>query len=153
MIETQSASVSPEQRPTSHSLKHSDDNHHPDAHQHGQHLEEGTLQGGVPEQFRDDRDSGNVDKPPGGERENPGDGRRAHTLGQESAEGTTHGPDGRDQLESHGLPFRVARLDEDGKVADLVRDLVEEDGESGDDADATAGDVGGADCQSVGEVV
>ena len=44
-------------------------------------------------------------------------------------------------------------LNEDGKVADLVRYLVEENGERGDDADVLAGEERGADGQAVCEVV
>lgn len=41
------------------------------------------------------------------------------------------GTDGRHELGAHGFPLGEARLDEEGKVAHLVGDLVEEDGHGG----------------------
>lgn len=72
-------------------------------------------------------------------------GQAEHRAGQSA--------DRRDQLQGHGFRFRAAGLDKNGEVADLVRHLVKQNGQRGDDADAVAGQVGRADRQAVGEVV
>lgn len=51
------------------------------------------------------------------------------------------------------LSLGAARLDQDGEVSDLVRDLVQQDGEGGDGAHSWTHQEGGADRQTVGEVV
>ena len=50
------------------------------------------------------------------------------------------------------LPFK-ARLEEDGKVPELMRDLVQEDGGGGGDAQLGAGQERGAHCQTMEEIV
>lgn len=51
------------------------------------------------------------------------------------------------------LPLGAAGLDEDGKVSDLVRHLVQQDGEGGDGAHGGAHQEGRPHGQAVGEVV
>merc|ERR1719150_3392501 len=57
------------------------------------------------------------------------------------------------ELKHDRLAARDPGLDEDGEVSDLVRDLVEEDGEGGDHAHALPGQEARAHRQSVSEVV
>lgn len=51
------------------------------------------------------------------------------------------------------LSLGAARLDEDGEVSDLVRDLVQQDGKRGYRADRRAYQEGRAHGQAIGEVV
>lgn len=51
------------------------------------------------------------------------------------------------------LSLGAAGLDEDGKVSDLVRHLVQQDGDGGYHADGRPNQEGGADSQTVCEVV
>lgn len=51
------------------------------------------------------------------------------------------------------LSLGAARLDEDGEVSDLVRDLMQQDGEGGDGADRRTNQEGRSDRQAVSEVM
>ena len=59
----------------------------------------------------------------------------------------------RQQLKRNGFTAGYAGLDQDSEVSDLVRNLVEEDGDCGDETNAVPGKVAGAHSQTVSEVV
>ena len=66
---------------------------------------------------------------------------------------TEEGTQGSQDLSGNGLPFAEAGLDQDGKVTNLVGNLVEEDSHCGRDAKLIAGREGGGDGHAVSEVV
>ena len=66
---------------------------------------------------------------------------------------TSESSDGGDQLHQDGFHWRHSGLDQDGVIADLMRDLVQQDGQGGNFADTLTGDEGSSDGQSVGKVV
>lgn len=77
----------------------------------------------------------------------------AEFLHGDTDEGAEHSADGGDELGAHGLTLGEAGLDEQGKVADLVGDLVEEDGHGGGCADGWGGVKGGGHGEAVSDVV
>ena len=79
--------------------------------------------------------------------------RAAEFLHRDTNEGAEHGADGGDELGAHSLALGEAGLDEQGKVADLVRNLVEEDGHGGGCANGGGGVEGGGHGEAVGDVV
>ena len=66
---------------------------------------------------------------------------------------TSKSSNGSDQLHHDGLHRFHSGLDEDGVIADLVRNFVKQDGQGGDLAHALASQEGRSDCQAVGKVV
>lgn len=58
-----------------------------------------------------------------------------------------------DELRPHGHLLAEAGLDEQREIADLVRDLVEEDGDGGGGAEGGGGVEGGGEGEAVGDVV
>ncbi len=140
---------------------------------HERLAELGRLVGPGLEQLGDDGDSADVEEGPrreGQQHVAPGKARApetiTHTHGRsvgaaaaaeflhgDADEGANQGPDGRDELGAHGLPLGEARLHEQGKVADLVRDLVEEDGHGGGGADGGGCVERGRHGEAVGDVV
>lgn len=60
---------------------------------------------------------------------------------------------GSDELRAHGSSLGKARLDKEGKVANLVGDLVEEDCNSGGSSDCRGGIETGRHGQTVGNIV
>ena len=134
-------------------LKHGNDDHHPNPDKHGKDLQKRLEQWRVLQEIGDDRHSGDVDEPSRREGKDPSNGGRADPLCQESAQRPTEGSDRRDQLQRHCLFLGVARLDEDGKVSDLVRDLVQEDCDGRDDTDIAPGQIRGSDGKTIGEIV
>jgi hypothetical protein len=77
----------------------------------------------------------------------------AKLLHGDADQGADEGADGGDKLRGHGGALGEARLDEQGKVADLVGDLVEEDGDGGGGADGGGGVEAGRHGEAVGDVV
>lgn len=74
------------------------------------------------EKLRDHRDRGDVNEASGGEEEN--ERRHASKLAAEQPDkGAKHGTDRRRQLQKDRLALGAAGLNEDRKVADLVRHL------------------------------
>lgn len=77
------------------------------------------------QQLGDDRDGCNVNKAAGGKEEDKG--RHATELAAEKAnKGAQHGSNGRCELQENGLALGAPRLDQNGKVAHLVRHLSEQ---------------------------
>lgn len=80
------------------------------------------------------------------------------TSGAEFLDGNANerahqGADGGNELGCHGGALGKAGLDQQRKVADLVGDLVEEDGDGGGGADGGRGVEAGGHGQAVGDVV
>lgn len=78
---------------------------------------------------------------------------RAKFLDGNANERAHEGADGGDELGRHGGALGEAGLDEQRKVADLVGDLVEEDGDGGGGADGGRGVEAGGHGEAVGDVV
>ena len=78
---------------------------------------------------------------------------RRVALYRDADESPQEGSDGREELCAHGLPRCESRLDEQGKVAGLVGNLVEEDGDGGGRADHRTRIECGRHGQAVGYVV
>lgn len=163
------------------SLVLGDHHHHADAKQQRQDLHEGLAEAGAAsQQLGQHGHRGDVDEAAGGEGQDPGGGGRADALRQQRAGGAGQSAQCRQQLQEDGLraatagilgatlklkliylvsfaasylPLGATGLDEDGKVSDLVRHLVQQDGEGGDGADGGAHQEGRAHGQAVGEVV
>lgn len=130
-----------------------DEHHQPYAYPHGNQLQQRLPNSRVGQQLWNDGHRCYVDEPPCREREYPRGGRGPPALHEEAARCPSHGPHGSPQLEKHGLLLGEPRLHQDGEVANLVGHLVEQDGQGGDEPHLPPGKVGGADGESVSEVV
>ena len=134
-------------------LEPGDQDHDPDSGQQGGQLGQGLSQAGRRvQEVRNDGDGGHVDEPSGREGKDPG-GDVGCPSCQEGEEGARDGSHSRQQLQAHGLPPGTAGLDQDGKVADFVGHLVEEDRSRRHDPDRGSRQVGCSDREAVRKVV
>ena len=154
--------------------------HNGNACKDGSKLTEHHLQGRLGQQLGEHIDSGDVDEATSGEGDDPGHHRAGFIgaaeeeakesawerekkdLGSErrrrekSARGWRHtenGAEGSQDLRGNGLLFAEASLDQDGKVANLVWDLMEEDRNCGRNSELVACHERRGDGHAISEVV
>lgn len=139
--------------PVASLIREQEQRHDADPQEHRHELRERLAHGRGLVKFRNQVGPSDVEETPGAESDHHAEKTVIHRANRQRDDSSENRGQGREEVDQKRLRLRKSRVQQYAEIADLLRDLVQDDGDRRRDADLDADEIARADDHAVDEIV